>query len=237
MEETVESDLTHQALIHDLNNVFETITEAAELLSSDRRWKSLAATLCRSVNRGKRLLGFIPDRTPNLAGTVEDAIQSVTDYCTAARKPRLRFVRQIPPDIRLPGSDKDWERVFINLFLNAAQIMQKPGRIDIVAQQTEPGLSITISDNGPGIPADILPRMFRPNVSLWPVGAWASHRCVYRETAFRGRNGDEPGAGQWRRVHNSAAPNLMFKDPRSEQFLSWRLFIPIHKDPLTTCPG
>jgi signal transduction histidine kinase len=165
MEETVESDLTHQALIHDLNNVFETITEAAELLSSDRRWKSLAATLCRSVNRGKRLLGFIPDRTPNLAGTVEDAIQSDTDYCTAARKPRLRFVRQIPPDIRLPGSDKDWERVFINLFLNAAQIMQKPGRIDIVAQQTEPGLSITISDNGPGIPADILPRMFRPNVS------------------------------------------------------------------------
>lgn len=165
MEETVESDLTHQALIHDLNNVFETITEAAELLSSDRRWKALAATLCRSVNRGKRLLGFIPDRTPNLAATVEDAIQSVTDYCTAARKPRLRFVRQIPPNIRLPGSDKDWERVFVNLFLNAAQIMQKPGRIDIIAQQTEPGLSITISDNGPGIPADILPRMFRPNVS------------------------------------------------------------------------
>jgi signal transduction histidine kinase len=165
MEETVEPDLSHEALIHDLNNVFETITDAAELLSSDRRWKALAATLCRSVNRGKRLLGFIPDRTPNLAGIVEDAIQSVTDYCSAARKPRLRFVRQIPPDIRLPGSDKDWERVFVNLFLNAAQIMQKPGRIDIVAQQIEPGLCITISDNGPGIPADILPRMFRPNVS------------------------------------------------------------------------
>lgn len=165
MDETVESGLTHEDLIHDLNNVFETITEAAELLNSDRRWKALAATLCRSVNRGKRLLGFIPDRSPNLAGIVEDAIQSVTDYCMAARKPRMRFVRQIPPDVRLPGSDKDWERVFVNLFLNAAQIMHKPGRIDIVAQQVEPGLSITVSDNGPGIPADILPRMFRPNVS------------------------------------------------------------------------
>ena len=165
MDEIVETGLTYEDLIHDLNNVFETITEAAELLNSDRRWKALAATLCRSVNRGKRLLGFIPDSTPNLAGIVEDAIQSVTDYCIAARKPRLRFVRQIPPEIRLPGSDKDWERVFINLFLNAAQIMQKPGRIDIVAQQIEAGLSITISDNGPGIPADILPRMFRSNVS------------------------------------------------------------------------
>ncbi|HSU60125.1 MAG TPA: ATP-binding protein [Bryobacteraceae bacterium] len=165
MDESAESDLTHEALIHDLNNVFETITEAAELLSSDRRWKALSASLCRSVKRGKRLLGFIPDSTPNLAGIVEDAIQSVTDYCIAVRKPRLRFVRQIPPDVRLPGSDKDWERVFVNLFLNAAQIMQKPGRIDIIAQQLDSGLSIVVFDNGPGIPPDILPRMFRPNVS------------------------------------------------------------------------
>jgi signal transduction histidine kinase len=165
MEDAPESDLTREDLIHDLNNVFETITEAADLLSADRRWKTLAATLGRSVTRGKRLLGAIPDSTPSLAGIVEDAIQSVTDYCIAARKPRLRFVRQIHADTRLPGSAKDWERVFVNLFLNAAQIMQKPGRIDIEAQQLEGSLSITVSDNGPGIKADILPRMFRPNVS------------------------------------------------------------------------
>jgi len=165
MEDSLDTDLTHESLVHDLNNVFETITEAAELLSADRRWKPLAATLCRSVNRGKRLLGSIPDSTPNLAAIVEHAIQSVTDYCMAARKPRMRFVRQISDDVRLPGSAKDWERVFANLFLNAAQIMRKPGRIDIAAQQLEEGLTISVSDNGPGIPADILPRLFRPNVS------------------------------------------------------------------------
>ncbi len=165
MEESLDPDLTHESLIHDLNNVFETITEAAEVLSADRRWKPLAATLCRSVNRGKRLLEAIPDSTPSLASVVEDAIQSVTDYCIAARKPRMRFVRQIPGDVRLPGSAKDWERVFANLFLNAAQIMQKPGRIDIAAQQTEGSLTISVSDNGPGIRSDLLPRVFRPNVS------------------------------------------------------------------------
>jgi len=160
-----DADLTREDLIHDLNNVFETITEAAELLSADRRWKTLAATLSRSVARGKRLVGTIPDSTPNLAGIIDGAIQSVTDYCIASRKPRVRFVRQLPGDTRLPGSAKDWERVFVNLFLNAAQIMQKPGRIDIGAEHVDGNLSITISDNGPGIPADILPRMFRPNVS------------------------------------------------------------------------
>jgi signal transduction histidine kinase len=164
MDDSAESELTREDLIHDLNNVFETITEAAELLSTDRRWKSLGATLGRSVARGKRLVGAIPDSTPYLSAIVEDAIQSVTDYCIAARKPRLRFVRQIA-ETRLPGSAKDWERVFVNLFLNAAQIMQKPGRIDIEAQQLENALSITVSDNGPGIPADLLPRIFRTNVS------------------------------------------------------------------------
>ena len=165
MDDSFESDLSHETLVHDLNNVFETITEAAELLSGDKRWKSLAATLCRSVTRGKRLLGAIPDSTPNLAAIVDDAVQSVTDYCTATRKPRIRFVRQLPADVRLPGSAKDWERVFANLFLNTAQIMHKPGRIDIAAEQAENSLAITVTDNGPGIPTDILPRLFRPHVS------------------------------------------------------------------------
>jgi signal transduction histidine kinase len=117
------------------------------------------------VKRGKRLLGAIPDGTPNLAAIVDDAIQSVTDYCVAARKPRMRWIRRIPSDIRLPGSSKDWERVFANLFLNTAQIMHCPGRIEIETRKAEDGLSIIVSDNGPGIQADLLPRIFRPNVS------------------------------------------------------------------------
>src|ERR1700742_247063 len=112
MEDSPESDLSHESLIHDLNNIFETITEAAELLSSDKHWKPLAATLCRSVDRGRRLLGAIPDRTPKLATILDEAIQSVMDYCVAARKPRMRFVKQIPAELQLPGSAKDWERVF-----------------------------------------------------------------------------------------------------------------------------
>ncbi len=165
MDDPLDSDLTHETLIHDLNNVFETITEAAELLNSDKRWKSLAAALSRSVIRGQRLLGAIPDRSPNLAAVVQDAIQSVTDYCVAGRRPRMRFVREINANTRLPGSSKDWERVFANLFLNTVQIMQKPGRIDISTQQSDSTLTITVSDNGPGIPPELLPSMFRPNVS------------------------------------------------------------------------
>jgi signal transduction histidine kinase len=165
MDDSAESELTREDLIHDLNNVFETITDAADLLATDRRWKTLAATLTRTVTRGKRLLGAIPDSSPYLAAIVAAAIQYVTDYCIASRKPRMRFVSGVPGDLKLPGSTQDWERVFVNLFLNAAQIMKKPGRIDVGSQIVEGRLQITISDSGPGIPEDILPRMFRTNVS------------------------------------------------------------------------
>jgi signal transduction histidine kinase len=165
MDEAAESELTREDLVHDLNNVFETITEAADLLAADRRWKALAATLARSVTRGKRLLGSIPDSSPNLSAIVSAATQYVTDYCIAARKPRMRFVSEVPAELKLPGSTQDWERVFVNLFLNAAQIMKKPGRIDIASQMLDGTLHISISDSGPGIPDDILPRMFRTNVS------------------------------------------------------------------------
>jgi signal transduction histidine kinase len=168
MDDALDADLSHECLIHDLNNVFETITEAAELLSSDRQWRLLAATLQRSVARGKRLVGAIPDHTPDLLTVVEDAIQSAQDFCLTARKPDVEFHKRLQSGIPLPGSAKDWERVFANLFLNAAQAFRKPGRIEISAERVEDALKILIADNGPGIPDEILPRIFRPNVSTKP---------------------------------------------------------------------
>jgi signal transduction histidine kinase len=165
MDEALDPDLTYECLIHDLNNVFETITEAAELLSADRQWRSLAETLQRSVIRGKRLLGAIPDRTPDLASVIEDAIQSAQDFCLTGRKPSIEFIRKLSFGSPLPGSAKDWERVFVNLFLNAAQAFRRPGSIEISTERIDDTLKILVIDNGPGIPVEILPRIFRPNVS------------------------------------------------------------------------
>ena len=49
------ADLTLEGLVHDLNNVFQTIAESAELLEDDPRWEKLAHTLQRSAGRGHRI--------------------------------------------------------------------------------------------------------------------------------------------------------------------------------------
>ena len=51
-----ELDLTLEGLVHDLNNVFETISGAAELLEGDLKWNTVAMALHRSVERGRRMV-------------------------------------------------------------------------------------------------------------------------------------------------------------------------------------
>jgi two-component system sensor histidine kinase HydH len=63
------------------------------------------------------------------------------------------------------GTAAEWERVFMNLFLNSVQAMPDGGRIDVRARQDASAVRILVSDNGSGIPTDLIGDIFRPAVS------------------------------------------------------------------------
>jgi signal transduction histidine kinase len=156
------ADLTLEGLIHDLNNVFQTIGESADLLEHDPKWLKLAQTLQRSVHRGQRIVHSILETTgsaTDLAPVIENATQFCQDYLECANGPRIEFTHEIDPDFNLKGDPAQWERVLVNLFLNSAQAGAK--NIRIQARQRD----IVVSDDGPGISADLLPRIFHPRVS------------------------------------------------------------------------
>jgi signal transduction histidine kinase len=155
-------DLTLEGLIHDLNNVFQTIGESADLLENDPKWLRLAQTLQRSVHRGQRIVHSILETTgsaTDLAPVIENASQFCQDYLECANGPRIEFTHEIDPDFNLKGDPAQWERVLVNLFLNSAQAGAK--NIRVHARQRE----IVVSDDGPGISAELLPRIFQPRVS------------------------------------------------------------------------
>ena len=155
-------DLTLEGLIHDLNNVFQTIGESADLLENDPKWLRLAQTLRRSVHRGQRIAHSILETTgsaTDLAPVIDNASQFCQDYLECANSPRIEFTHEIDPDFNLKGDPAQWERVLVNLFLNSAQAGAK--NIRVQARQRE----IVVSDDGPGISAELLPRIFQPRVS------------------------------------------------------------------------
>ena len=166
-------DLTLEGLVHDLNNIFETIQDAADLLAKDSRHARVAASLQRSVNRGSRLLSSFVEHTQaslDLDLILDNATEFARDFLQAVKGPRIDFVRNIEGGLRLRGNAASWERVFVNLFLNAAQAIGQTGEdaggtLEITAARSEEGIRITVADDGPGISAKILPRIFEPGFS------------------------------------------------------------------------
>lgn len=163
-------DLTLQGLVHDLNNVFETISEAAELLAGDERWRELAETLARCVDRGRRIVGVYADQNragAELAEIVDRAETFLRDFLRHLAGTKIRVQRRIEKDHRLPGNPGDWERVFMNLLLNAAQAMKDRGggTIEVHSRVEDGSLVVEVLDDGPGIEEAILPRIFTARFS------------------------------------------------------------------------
>jgi len=167
----IETDLKLSCLVHDLNNVFQTLVEAADLLSTDPRWAGLSAAILRSVERGKNLTASLQHAgahadpgAAQLETVLADAISFVEDSLMSGRGPKISFHCDMDPGIELQRSWA-WERVLINLFSNAVRAMPNGGTIHVEARRLDAGFEIAVRDEGPGIAPEILPDIFKPHVS------------------------------------------------------------------------
>ena len=162
-----ETDLTLPCLVHDLNNVFQTLLEAADLLAIDPRWTQLSAAIVRSVERGKNLTQTIQSTDETSApfeDILSDSIAFVEDSLISGRGPRVDFECAVDDGIEL-RRNWAWERVLINLFSNAVRAMSNGGTIRVRATRGAHEIRISVADEGPGIPAGILDQVFEPHVS------------------------------------------------------------------------
>jgi signal transduction histidine kinase len=161
-------DLDLEGLIHDLNNVFQTIGESADLLRSDPNWARVAGTLQRSVERGQRIVGGLIESNrsgADLLPVADSAVQFARDYLEAAHGPKIEFSQHIETGMRVRGDAAEWERVLVNLLLNATEAGATHVCIEACA-----GV-ITVSDDGHGIPPSLLPQIFQPRVSTKSIMA------------------------------------------------------------------
>ncbi len=103
-----------------------------------------------------------------------------------------------------PGSidilaDRDRvEQVVLNLVLNALQAMPGGGVLTLTAEPRRDGVVLTVDDTGPGIPADVRPRVFDPYFTTRPGGLGLGLAIARRIVETHGGTidaGDAPGGG------------------------------------------
>ena len=197
----MKKDLTVPGLIHDLNNVFQTLVGAADRLSDDPQWNPLAQVILRSVERGQRIsLSLQSAESPGapLESILDDAIAFVEDARPALRCPEIRFQRNVDGEIGL-RRNWAWERVLINLFLNSARAMPEGGVIEVEARRAGSDFLIVVRDTGTGIAPELLDELFKPHVSTKPDGGLGLHvvETIVQEdggTVVAGNREDGPGA-------------------------------------------
>jgi signal transduction histidine kinase/CheY-like chemotaxis protein len=157
---------------HELNNPLAAIMSTAELCVTEPgaateedllRIRDNAARASRIV---RSLLGFAratpPERT---AVDVNEVVRQVLRLKPPAPRVTLRLdlEQSLPLTLADPAQ---LEQVVTNLLGNAELALRETGRadavIDIRTSTNGERLRLEISDNGPGIAADILPRIFDP---------------------------------------------------------------------------
>ena len=75
-----------------------------------------------------------------------------------------------PKDVVVSADRKQMEQLFINLVNNAVDAMPEGGHIHLRVRPAGEGWSVELQDSGLGIPADVLPKVFKPMFTTKPEG-------------------------------------------------------------------
>jgi signal transduction histidine kinase len=164
-------------LAHEIRNPLGSIRGTAEILSDkfqegDREYEFLQILLREVTHlngvlsnflefaRGEQETGEAP-RGECSAGETAARVRDLLAREAAQRRIDLRLSSPEGDDrVAMPG--EHLSQIVLNLLLNALQVTPEEGRIDLTIDRDRESLVLTVSDSGPGVPADRREDVFEP---------------------------------------------------------------------------
>jgi two-component system sensor histidine kinase HydH len=109
------------------------------------------------------------ERAPcRLAAVVKDVLALARGRAT---QQRVELRLDAPPDDCVVDADRQqFRHVVLNLVLNSLDVMPCGGKLNLTVAQREDAVELVVSDTGPGIPAEMFPRLFEPFSTNKPTG-------------------------------------------------------------------
>ncbi len=169
---------------HELNNPLQAIQNALFLLKEETNLSSQAsqdldiilseaermAALIERLRGAYRSVRINDFRPVELNGLIEDVHTLIT---THMRQKEIAFEFFPDPDLpNVSGLSDQIRQVVLNLFLNAIEVMQSGGCLTVHTRGLLPHKEVffSVKDSGPGIDAEILPRIFDPFITSKHTG-------------------------------------------------------------------
>jgi two-component system, NtrC family, sensor kinase len=169
---------------HEVNNPLASIKSFAQLLARDAQTDEQRRALEIIVHESTRVAGIVgnllsfarqqgvTERSTVNLNTIAERVLALQQYAlqTAGIEVRLDFDTELSPVVGETGA---LEQVLLNLVVNAEQALSSiegERRIIIRTRESSEGVMLSIVDNGPGIPRELLSEIFDPFRTTKPNG-------------------------------------------------------------------
>src|SRR5262245_10182115 len=200
--------------IHEIKNHLNTLSLNLQLLAEEfenpetPRERRTLDRMTRLHGECRRLADLSNDflrfaRVEELEKTpvaLDDVIGRLVDFFGPTAKEKNIAVSWYPaPDLPVLSLDRELvEKALLNLVLNAEDAMPDGGTLTIQARPDGDAVVLEVIDTGCGIPADVLPRLFKPFVTTKPGGNGLGLATARKVVAAHGGTieaASEPGRG------------------------------------------
>jgi two-component system NtrC family sensor kinase len=209
-------------IAHEVSNPLASIACMAQDLSEVSTDPEARATLARIVDATRRASGSLQQVLqfvrpgdgrcePVSVDEVVERTVEIVRFDPRARAHHMRVVRGKRLPLALADGDAI-SQVLLNLLLNALDAMEdRQGTLTVRTWSSGGRVHVAVADTGPGVPGDLLPRLFEPFVTTKPQGRGTGLGLFVSSQILRAHGGtltvsSPPGRGATFELSVPAAP-------------------------------
>lgn len=167
---------TAAGLAHEIRNPLGAISLFVSMLKADLKDQPDAVELVEQIERGIKSLDSVVSNVLHFAKNkqlscapmnVHSVIQELQQHFSSLYSPQTSFEISLGGNPFIIGDDQGIRQSLYNIITNSLQAISFAGavRIEVSDSTDSDGIVITVSDDGPGIPAELLGRLFTPFAS------------------------------------------------------------------------